>query len=125
MTLLLDTCIVYDWLMGEIRDADAIRLIETAGAYVSPVSIWEMAIKHSVGKLALPSTNLADEIAAQGFTWLNVTPHHAQTVLALHGHHRDPFDRLLIAQAKYECMRILTYDAVFQQYLEDAMIVRK
>ena len=44
MTLLLDTCIVYDWLMGEIRDADAIRLVETAGAYVSPVSIWEMAI---------------------------------------------------------------------------------
>ena len=65
--------------------------------------------KHSVGKLALPSINLADEIAAQGFTWLNVTLYHAQAVLALHGHHRDPFDRLLITQAKYECMRMLTH----------------
>lgn len=48
MQLLVDTCILYDWLMGEIRDRHAIEVIETQGAYVSPVSIWELVIKLTV-----------------------------------------------------------------------------
>jgi len=59
------------------------------------------------------------------FQWLNISPYHAQTVLELDDHHKDPFDRLLIAQAKYEKLCIVTYDAVFQDYLDNVLFIRK
>lgn len=49
MQLLLDTCIIYDWLMGNLADAKNVDLIAQSGAFVSPVSVWEMAIKHGMG----------------------------------------------------------------------------
>ena len=125
MRLLLDTCIVYDWLMGEIKDHSGIERIQAEGAIVSSVSVWEMAIKNGLGKMALPSIHIAEDIEAQGFQWLNITPYHAQTLLELDVHHKDTFDRLLIAQAKYEALRIVTYDTVFQEYLDDVLIIRK
>lgn len=125
MRLLLDTCIVYDWLMGEIKDRPNIERIQAEGAIVSSVSVWEMAIKNGLGKMALPSSHIAEDIEAQGFQWLNITPYHAQGLLDLGAHHKDPFDRLLIAQAKYEALRIVTYDAVFQNYLDDILLIRK
>jgi PIN domain nuclease of toxin-antitoxin system len=125
MRLLLDTCIVYDWLMGEIKDRPNIERIQAEGALVSSVSVWEMAIKNGLGKMALPSSHIAEDIEAQGFQWLNITPYHAQGLLELGDHHKDPFDRLLIAQAKYETLRIVTYDAVFQNYLDDILLIRK
>lgn len=93
MRLLLDTCIVYDWLMGEIADRQCIERIQAEGAIASSVSVWEMAIKNGLGKMALPSAHIAEEIEAQGFQWLNITPYHAQTVLELGVYHKDPFDR--------------------------------
>lgn len=57
------------------------------------------------------------------FQWLNITPYHAQTVLELGDRHKDPFDRLLIAQAKYEKLCIVTYDGVFQDYLDDVLFI--
>jgi PIN domain nuclease of toxin-antitoxin system len=125
MRLLLDTCIVYDWLMGEIKHRPIIEQIQTEGALVSTVTVWEMAIKNGLGKMALPSQHIAEDIEAQGFQWLNITPYHAQTVLELSDHHKDPFDRLLIAQAKYEKLLIVTYDAIFQDYLDDVFFIRK
>ena len=124
MRLLLDTCIVYDWLMDEIKHRPSIERIQAEGALVSSVSVWEMAIKNSLGKMALPSLRIAEDIEAQGFQWLTISPYHAQTVLELGGHHKDPFDRLLIAQAKYEKLCIVTYDAVFQDYLDDVLFIR-
>jgi PIN domain nuclease of toxin-antitoxin system len=124
MRLLLDTCILYDWLMGAFTDAASIRTIERDGALVSAVSVWEMAIKHGLGKLPLPSCRLVDDITAQGFTWLDITPAHAQAVLGLPALHRDPFDRLLIAQGQCEGLRILTYDRVFRDYLPDTLLLR-
>ena len=124
MRLLLDTCIVYDWLMATITDEQTIDGIVTQGALVSPVSVWEMAIKHGLGKMHLPSQQIAADIEAQGFQWLNINPYHAQTVLKLAGHHKDPFDRMLVAQATYEGLSIVTYDAIFQRYLADTLIVR-
>lgn len=100
MRLLLDTGIVYDWLMGEIKDRSNIERIQAEDAIVSSVSVWEMAIKNSLGKMALPSGHIAEDIEAQGFQWLNITPYHVQGLLELDGHHKYPFDRLLIAQAK-------------------------
>jgi PIN domain nuclease of toxin-antitoxin system len=67
MRLLLDTCMVYDWLMGEINGHPAIERIQSEGATVSPVSVWEMAIKYGLGKMALPSIKIAEDIEAQGF----------------------------------------------------------
>jgi PIN domain nuclease of toxin-antitoxin system len=125
MRILLDTCIVYDWMMDKITDSSVIDLIEASGAYVSAVSVLEMAIKHSLGKLALPSKNPAEDIEAQGFMWLDVTPYHAERVIELDRHHNDPFDRLIIAQAIHESMRVLTYDTLFQRYMKDVLIVRK
>ena len=125
MPLLFDTCIVYDWLMGVITDQPFIDRIQAEGAIVSSVTVWEMAIKHNLGKLPLPSTNIADDIAAQGFQWLSIQPYHAQAVLALANHHKDPFDRLLIAQASYEGLQVATYDAVFQAYRDDVLVLSK
>ena len=59
MRLLLDTCIVYDWMMGEFYDRPSIDRIQTEGAVVSAVSVWELAIKHGLGKMILPSTQLS------------------------------------------------------------------
>lgn len=124
MRLLLDTCIIYDWMMDSMADAEAIELIQRTGAFVSAVSVWEMSIKHALGKMPLPSRRIVDDIGAQGFGWLNITPLHTQAVLDLPSHHRDPFDRLLIAQAQCEGMRILTYDRLFQDYLPETRLVR-
>ena len=74
MRLLLDTCIVYDWLMGEIKDRPSIERIQTEGAIVSSVSVWEMAIKNGLGKMPLPSPQIAEDIEAQGIQWLHITP---------------------------------------------------
>ncbi|MGI9047275.1 MAG: type II toxin-antitoxin system VapC family toxin [Burkholderiales bacterium] len=90
---------VYDWLMDEINDANLQTLILAEDTYVSPVSLWEMAIKHRIGKLALPSEEVESVIRQQGFAWLAVQPSHAQAVFALPPLHRDPFGLLLIAQA--------------------------
>ncbi len=125
MRLLLDTCIVYDWMMGKLQDTSSISLIRTEGALVSAVSVWEMAIKHALGKLPLPTTNIANDIEAQGFQLLNITAFHAQSVLDLGNHHKDPFDRLLLAQAKNESLRIVSYDTVFQEYTDAVLLLTK
>ncbi len=123
MRRLLDTCIIYDWMMGTLAHQQTIQLIEQSGAFVSAVSVWEMAIKHGLGKMPLPSRNIVEDIKAQGFAWLNITPYHAQAVLELAHHHKDPFDRLLIAQAQCEAMRIVTYDSLFTEYLADTILI--
>jgi len=125
MRLLLDTCIVYDWLMGEFNDQSIIEQIQAEGAIVSSVSVWEMAIKNGLGKMPLPSKHIAEDIEAQGFQWLAISPYHAQTVLELEGYHKDPFDRMLIAQAKYEVIQVVTYDRIFKDYLDDVLLIRK
>lgn len=124
MRLLLDTCIIYDWMLDELTDRATVDLIERNGAFVSAVSVWEMAIKHGIGKMDLPSRAIVDDITAQGFRWLNITPYHTQAVLELPTHHKDPFDRLLIAQATCEDLRIITYDDLFGRYLTDTLVVR-
>ena len=83
MLLLLDTCIVYDWLMGEIKDRPSIERIQAEGAMVSSVSVWEMAIKNGLGKMPLPSAPIAEEIQEQGFQWLNINPYVACHQMAI------------------------------------------
>lgn len=125
MHLLLDTCIAYDWLMGRIEPLWLIEKIQREGAFVSTVSVCEMAIKNGLGKLPLPTQAIADEVESQVFQRLNMTPFHAQTLQQLATHHKDPFDLLLIAQAKCESLQIATYDRTFRAYLEDVLFIEK
>lgn len=83
---------------------------------VSAVSLWEIAIKRAVGKLRVPDDYPAI-LDAQGFETLPVTAAHAHAVLDLPlEQHRDPFDRLLVSQAKVEALPIISADRRFDQY---------
>lgn len=84
-------------------------------ALVSVASVWEIAIKRALGKLTAPD-DLPERIIDEGFSWLAVTPLHAWEVRNLPGHHRDPFDRLMVAQALAENLPVVTADARFGDY---------
>ena len=85
---------------------------------MSAASVWESAIKASIGKLDVNIDELVSDIRASGFEALPVTSEHAARVARLPAHHRDPFDRLLVAQAMHETMRLLTADATLARYSE-------
>lgn len=116
MSLLLDTNALIRWLDGSIADsaARAVADAETP-VWVSAVSVWEMAIKASLGKLRMPA-DLPAVIVDEGFGALPVTLEHANAVLDLPLHHRDPFDRLLICQAQIEGLTMVTSDRAFEAY---------
>jgi PIN domain nuclease of toxin-antitoxin system len=118
MKLLLDTHIYLWWLLdAEELSARARELISTCEtAYVSTVSIWEAGIKWQAGKLTVPPEELADGISQSRFTELPVTMPHALTASKLPFHHRDPFDRMLIAQAIAEPLHLITSDKVMENY---------
>jgi PIN domain nuclease of toxin-antitoxin system len=86
--------------------------------YVSAASFWEMGIKAALGKLALPVPldRMAQDLAEAGFHELPVHWRHAQAVQALPWHHRDPFDRMIIAQALSEDLTLLSSDRTFKSY---------
>ena len=116
--LLVDTHALLWWLTDDAGLSDAARaaLADPANdVLVSTASVWEIAIKRALGKLQAPD-DLPDHIAAQGFGWLPVAAEHAWRVRDLPPHHRDPFDRLLVAQALSERMAIISADARFGAY---------
>lgn len=116
--LLVDTHALLWWLGDDPALPERARelLAEPAvEALISVASLWEIAIKRRIGKLRAPDT-LPGTIAAEGFGWLPVTPEHAWGVGSLPDHHRDPFDRLLIAQAISEDLPIVTGDSRFSAY---------
>lgn len=118
MRLLLDTHIFLWAVAGSpLLKPAARRLIEGADeVYVSAASIWEVAIKARLGKIETDPHELAAAIDASGFVGLPVTAAHAAGVAHLERHHSDPFDRLLIAQALAEPLRLLTADEVLAKY---------
>lgn len=121
--LLLDTNIVYRWLMALPIPGQISKRIRSEGAMVSILSPWEMLIKHQVGKLDLPTLDVADDVAAQGFGLLAIKPEHLSALTKLPMLHRDPFDRLLLAQAKAEGLVVVSTDRIFGEYLPDAIVV--
>ena len=120
MKLLLDTQICLWFLTDSRRLSRAMRqtLNSAEAVFVSAASIWESAIKASIGKLDVNVEELVSEIEASGFEALPITAQHAARVATLPAHHRDPFDRLLVAQAMHETMRLLTSDATLARYSE-------
>lgn len=118
MRVLLDTHILLWWLSDSPNLGDGDRqLIADADndVLVSAVSVAEIAIKSSLGKLAAPP-DIAGAITASGFDELPLTASHAQALRALPWHHRDPFDRLLIAQAKVEQIPLISTDDAVAKY---------
>jgi PIN domain nuclease of toxin-antitoxin system len=100
---------------------DARALVEAADneLYLSAASAWEIAIKYSLGKLRLPESPagyVPSRLRATQTTALPIEHSHALRVSTLPAHHRDPFDRLLIAQAQIEQLPILTADPAFRRY---------
>jgi PIN domain nuclease of toxin-antitoxin system len=118
MRLLLDTH-VFLWAVADSPSltSEARRTIANADeVYVSAASIWEVAIKAGLGKIQVDIGQLAGAIGASGFVELPVTVAHAASVSGLPHHHRDPFDRMLVAQAMTEPLVLLTADAMLSQY---------
>jgi PIN domain nuclease of toxin-antitoxin system len=116
--LLLDTQI-YLWFLADSRKLSQKAKTEIGAAdavFVSAASIWEAAIKSAIGKLTVATADLVAGIAGSGFTELPVSAMHAARVAALPPHHRDPFDRLLVAQSLFEPLRLLTADPVLLGY---------
>lgn len=116
MNLLLDTHVLIWWDEGRRLAAEARRAIADADSvYVSAASAWEVAIKTGLGRLR-PIRTVEQAVDQSGFLELPVTFRHAERVGKLPPHHRDPFDRLLIAQADVEELTLVTRDAVFARY---------
>lgn len=118
MNLFLDTRILLWWLddnrslSKQARDAIATtdNLI-----FVSVAVIWEIRIKQALGKLEI-APDFLNILMQQGFEILSITTNHAYRVGDLPMHHRDPFDKMLIAQAMEEGLTIMTHDRIFKKY---------
>lgn len=121
MKLLLDTH-AFLWLISNQRLSQrAVDAFLDPGnqPYLSAASYWEICIKRSVGKLDLAEgweQSFDQEMIANDIRWLPIEKAHCQAVIELPWFHRDPFDRLLIAQARCEGLSIVTTDAHFPQY---------
>ena len=120
--LLLDTHTLLWWLDGDRRLSRRARTAvadEDNAIFVSAASAWELATKARLGKLpgALNvATDVAGCLARQGFLDLPITVYHAQRAGGLQIAHRDPFDRMLIAQAQMEDLPIVTNEALFDGF---------
>ncbi|HVX37967.1 MAG TPA: type II toxin-antitoxin system VapC family toxin [Gemmatimonadaceae bacterium] len=116
MRLLLDTHVLIWWDEGAHLRPAALRAIREADqVYVSAASAWEIAMKISIGRLSTRRV-IADAIRESGFEELPVRISHAELLRDMPLHHRDPFDRLLAAQAMAEGLTIVTRDSAFDEY---------
>lgn len=120
--LLLDTHAFLWWLAGDERLSASARDAvseELDPIFVSAASIWEISTKHRLGKLPGASVivgDLARVIESQGFVGLPITILHGQVAGALPGPHRDPFDRMLIAQAMLDDLVLVSNEQAFVAY---------
>jgi len=120
--LLLDTHVLIWWLAGDAMlsaDAQAAIADPANEVLVSAASAWEVATKYRTGKLPQAAALAADMpsvLTGQGFVELPITVRHAQAAGSLPGPHRDPFDRMLIAQAALADLVLVSNEAVFDRY---------
>ena len=119
MNLLLDTCVLLWWLDDPttLLSEQALTAIKEPDnkIIVSVVSAWEIAIKKALGKLESPE-NLKEVIIDSGFELMPIDYEHAWHVKDLPLHHKDPFDRLLVAQATVENLMLVTRDSCLNPY---------
>jgi PIN domain nuclease of toxin-antitoxin system len=122
MNLLLDTHVLIWWMKNDPRLGKISRTLLRSGAntmWVSSASIWEISIKASLNRLSVPAAFAefaASDLDRGGFRRLTITFEHALAVRDLTLHHGDPFDRMLVAQAKCENLALLTADSSLAGY---------
>ena len=122
MRLLLDTHTLLWWLFDDPKLSVAARSAIVSPAneiVVSAASAWEIATKHRLGRLPEAgdvAARLPHYLRRAGFAVLNISLEHAMAAGALPGPHRDPFDRMLVAQARLEDLAVATIDRVFRDY---------
>ena len=122
MNLLLDTHTFLWFIAGDSSLSKAARsAIEDLNnnLYLSVASVWEIAIKVSIDKLELSEpfeTFIPEQLAENGIELLDISVEHAAQIVSMPFHHRDPFDRLIAAQANVEKMTLLSVDEVFDSY---------
>lgn len=127
MRLLLDTHALLWWLLGDEAVPPAVRMaIGDADneTFVSAASAWEISIKFNRGKLPTARgfvTDFGGAIARHGFSPLPITIYHGETAGMLPPHHKDPFDRMLIAQALEESLTLVSNKRLFDRYGVDRL----
>ncbi len=121
MNLLLDTHVAL-WAITDSPNLPkkAREMIESPKSlvWISAATVWEIAIKHSLGRGDMPvsSQDALRYFRESGYHFLSVEPEHAAAVEDLAAHHADPFDRILVAQALVEPMRLITHDQMVARY---------
>jgi len=118
MSILLDTHIYLWWLEDSPQLSQTARAMirEAETVYTSSATLWEAVIKIGLRKLEADPAELVTGIRESGFEPLPITPEHTLALPRLANHHKDPFDRMLIAQAISEPLRLLTMDGVLSAY---------
>ena len=116
MNLLLDTCTLLWWVGGDTIAAEAAEAIADPdnNVWVSVASIWEISIKRSIGKLTVRGD--LDAAVDEDFEHLPINAAHARLAGRLPRHHRDPFDRMLVAQAQAQGLTLVTRDPAIRRY---------
>lgn len=131
MKFLLDTQAML-WLFAEPKKINPRIRTKLAHpenpVFVSAVSTWEVSVKISIGKLTLPDGQdpgiyLPNSIRRAGLTTIPISPEHTYGVSSLAQHHGDPFDRLLISQAKIEGLTIVTSDRIVAKYDVESILI--
>jgi len=122
MRLLLDTHTLLWFVLGDAKCSGTARSLiedEANEKWLSPASHWELAIKISLGKYTLPiafEDFIERAVTDNGFLMLPIEPSHTALLTSLPYHHRDPFDRLMIAQAMAEQMNVASSDQAWDAY---------
>lgn len=126
MRILVDSHVALWWLEGsEALGARCREVVAGADtAYFSAVTPWELGIKRSLGKLDMPD-GLTDVLVEGGFAPLGISVQHAELAAALPPHHRDPFDRMLVAQAQHEALVLVSADRIFDLYEVEVVDARQ
>lgn len=118
MTALLDTHALLWWLTDDRRlSRRARQTVERDEILVSVISPWEIEIKKSLGRIVPDTRSVLEEVTGtSGFAWLDIGPAHVAALAGLPLLHRDPFDRMLVAQAKLEHVPLVTDDRNLRRY---------
>lgn len=122
MRFLLDTHVVLWWLADDAALSDEVKTLidDEPEVYVSSATVWEIAIKQAIGKIKIP-VDLAEHVAVSEFRELPITFEHARAAGRLPLVHRDPFDRMLVAQAQCAGLTLVTADADISRYEVDVL----
>ena len=126
MRILLDTHLLLWWLGNSPTLSDSAHALISEPEntiFVSAVSLWEIWLKESLGRLRLPA-DFESKMASEPFESLPMSAAHARQVALLPWHHRDPFDRMLVAQARAENLILLTADSAVTAYGDFVRLVR-